>query len=274
MKLVGSKGAVRSAEFHRKKERERKFYSALYILLIIAVLVGPIFVFRSKKFVISDILVRGNSVTQTKEIEDLVRTKLSGYYLKLIPRGSSLFYPEDDIVKTLDTSIPRLASVNVSLDGLKVMNVDVTEREPSALYCDSLSESESCYFLDNAGYIYSEAPEFTDGVYLVYESEPAIESPVDKFVLETKEFERLGKFVDSLNKFGMTPNKILYKDGDFFLSLLSGTEVRWSQSQDFEKVLIDLESFIKGSKFKSGELESLLYLDLRFDNKVYYKPRE
>ena len=274
MKLVGSKGAVRSAEFHKKKEREKKFYQFLFILVFLIVLVGPVFVLRSEKLKVSQVSVSGNAVTQSSEVESLVRERLSGYYLGLIPRSSTLFYPKNEIMDALDKQIPRLASVSVSLDGFRGVSVEVIEREPSALYCAELNDDEECYFLDNSGYIYSEAPDFTTGVYLIYRREPSLENPVDKYFLDKNEFVKVNKFINSLSKLEREPVGILYKDSEDFLTHASGPQIMWKRNQDSDKLLIDLESFLKGSKLKAEEISNMSYLDLRFDNKIYYKARE
>lgn len=274
MKLVGSKGAVRSAEFHKKKEREKKFYQFFFIVVFLFVLVGPIFLFRSSKLLITEVSISGNVVTQVAEIESLVRERLSGYYLGLIPKSSAVFYPKDSIANILDERIPRLTSVNISLNGLRGVNVEVVEREPFALYCAEMVDKELCYFLDNSGYIYSEAPDFTNGVYLIYRREPSLESPVDKYFLDKNEFAKVNKFINSLSKLEIEPVGILYKDSEYFLTQASGPKIIWNSNQDSDKVLIDLESFLKGSKLKAEEIGNMSYLDLRFDNKIYYKARE
>ncbi len=274
MKLVGSKGAVRSAEFHKKKEREKKFYQFLFTLAFLLIIVGPIFLLRSEKLKVSQVSVSGNMVTQSSEVESLVKERLSGYYLGLIPKSSTLFYPKDQIVDTLDKQIPRLASASVSLNGFRGVSVEVVEREPAALYCAHVVDKESCYFLDNTGYIYSEAPDFTDGVYLVYRRDPSINDPVDKYILEENEFARVNKFINSLGKLEMKSVSILNKEGDYILTLDNGPEIMWNSNQDLDKVLVDLESFLKGSKLTMSDIKNLLYLDLRFDNKIYYKGRE
>lgn len=274
MKLVGSKGAVRSVEFHKKKEFERKLRSLLYTILIVAILVGPIYLLRSKKLLVESIEISGQQVTEKEEIERVVRVGLVGYYFKLIPKASALFYPKDIIELSLEESIPRLASVNVSRSGFKSLKVEVSEREPHALYCSNIDTEETCYFIDKTGYIYSEAPSFTDGVYLVYESDPVIESPIAKNFLSQVEFERINDFILGLKKLELKPKKLLYKNGDYYLELLSDTEVRWSADQDLKKVLVDLESFLKGSKMKLSEIEAFPYLDLRIDSKIYFKKSE
>lgn len=274
MKLIGSRKAVRSPEFHKKKERKRKIYLSLYSILFVLLIISPFFILRQDGLLISSIEVRGNEVTDDIVVKNIVTKNLGGNFLWLIPRSSSLLYPDEKIEKDILSSIPRIASVSLSLDGAQVLGVDILERRPNSLYCKDVSlyrESKDCYFIDSTGLIYSEAPEFAGGVYLVFVSNPDIEDPVRKQFLSQDEMQSVKNFVAGLKNFSFEPKYIVKKPDEYVLVLTSGTEVRWNATQNLENLSRDLSLFLEESELNKTELLDLEYLDLRFENKIYYK---
>ncbi len=266
MKLVGSKKAVRSPEFHKKQEFYRKIRLGFFALLVLVLLVGPIFLIRSENLLISKVSIVGNEVTEMGDIQNLVKDKLNGYYLKLFPKSSVALYPKDDIEKSLLDSIPRLASVNVSLSGTKSIKIEVVERAPFALYC-----ADTCFFMDDTGYIYSKAPTFSSGVYTIYKSEPKLETPLKTQFFNQKDLISISTFSKNVENLGLKTKVVTKKDDEYSATLSAGAELRWRMDENLDKLYVDLDSFMKESKLKTTDIERLLYLDLRFDNKVFYK---
>ncbi len=267
MKLVGSKKAVRSPEFHRKQELRRRIKISGVIFLAILLVVGPILILRNKNLLISSISVTGNDVTQASDIQNVVKENLQGKFLGLIPKSSIVFYPKSQIEKALATSMPRLSAVALTLTGADSVQVIVSERKPFALYC-----TDKCYFMDETGYIYSEAPSFSDGVYITYTSDPKLDSPITNYFLPQDTLASVTKFLNNLANLGLKTEKVTKTDDEYSALLTNGsTEVRWRADQDLNKLYTDLLSFFGQSNLKPSDIARLSYLDLRFDNKVYYK---
>jgi hypothetical protein len=276
MKLVGSKSAVRSPEFHKRKQRERVLKTLVLSIVLIAVLVSPVYMLRHEKFLISGIDIRGNEVTPDQEIADIAGKYLAGKYLWLIPKSNFLLVDEDDIEKDLMTTIPRLASVNADVEGTNTLVIEITERRPFALYCEDVVDAgnpSKCFFLDDTGNIFSHAPDFSGSVYMIYNSEPTLEEPLRKQLIEPGEFREINNFLSKIPDFGLDPRVIIKRGGEYATVLESGTELKWKSGQDLVALASDLNSFLKDSKIKQTAFGDLLYIDLRFDNKVFYRFR-
>ena len=108
---------------------------------------------------------------------------------------------------------PRLKFAQVSLLNTKSLSLNTAERTPSALYCrdiQDISAPINCYFLDSSGYIFSEAPAFSGGVYFVYSSDPNLEVPLRAQYLESKKFVQIDAFIKSLADIGLYP-KVMHR---------------------------------------------------------------
>src|SRR6185312_15826850 len=239
MKLVGNKKAIRSSEFHHKKERQRKIRLTLIALAVIIVVVGPIFLLRLKSIQISSIQISGNAVTASADIESIISNDLSGDYLWVIPKSNALLYSKNKIKNDILAAIPRISAVNVSLSGLHALSVVVSERAPFALYCTQLSDitnPSDCYFLDASGYIFSPAPAFSGGVYMIYSSTPALDNPLRQQFLPSEQFANLASFISNLSHIPVTPKIFVASADEYDLFLPSGTTIMWKPTQDLGTV--------------------------------------
>jgi cell division septal protein FtsQ len=274
MKLVGNKKGIHSPEFHRKKERQRKIRLVAITLAILIVIIGPILIFRNKRLLISDIQVQGNQVTASADIEDIVTGDLSGNYLWVIPKSSAFFYQKTKIKSDILKNLPRVSAVEVSLSAFHALTVTVAERTPSALYCTNTTDIENptdCYFIDSTGYIFSSAPAISGGVYMVYTSDPALTAPLKTSFMPAQQFQKLSDFIANLAHIPLEPKIFVQKVDEDDLLLPDGTTIMWTPTQDLDTVYSNLSTFLNDPSQSKTPLNNLLYIDLRFKDKVFYK---
>lgn len=276
MKLVGNSRAIRSPEFHKKKQRERIFRISIIAIVALLLLVAPVLALRHEKLLISEVQVSGNGATRSEEIAAIAQEELEGKYLWIIPKRSTLFAPKSRIEERLLESIPRLSMAEATLHERNTLKIEVAERKPFALYCEDIldvSNPSKCFFLDNSGNIFSEAPDFSGTVYMIYSSVPVLETPLRSQLIEPEEFEEISKFITEMPRLNIDSRALVKRGNEYALLMESGTELKWKSGQDLNALISDLESFLRDSKIKQTAFGNLLYIDLRFDNKVFYKFR-
>jgi len=276
MKIVSSGKGIHSPEFHKKKRREQTVRLVVALLFVVVFVAIPIYLLKTKRFLISSVEVRGNSVTKTEEIEQIIKDKIIGNYLWIFPRSNDLLYPKGEIKNTLFQNIPRLSAITVSLSNPNLISISVEERKPFALYCVdtlNLNNPTGCFFLDKTGYIFSEAPAISGGVYFVYTNEPVFDLPLRQSLLNPNRFSEVSSFVGSLSSIGLSPKVFIDKGDEFNLVLPNGATVMWKSSANLDTIHSDLESFLSDPNFikENNALQRILYIDLRFGNKVFYK---
>jgi hypothetical protein len=174
------------------------------------------------------------------------------------------------------------------------IEMGINEREPLATWCgesfdptfistENISEenTEKCYFIDKEGYLFAEAPYFSTGVYAKYYGK--IEGAGDTVgsTFASNIFPRFLSLKNSLIAIGLKPVIFYEKEnGDTYIYLASkttdkyGPEIRVKNESNFEKVAENLEAALTTEPLKTefkNKYSSLLYIDLRFGNKVYYK---
>jgi cell division septal protein FtsQ len=262
---------LRSARFVRRERRKkvRKILALSFLLAAVLSAVG--YGFSRPSFRLRSIEVIGSSKGEEKLVESAATEILSETYLGFIPKSHTLLYPKSALKESLLKQFPNFSSVTLSLKSLSALRILVHEREPLALWCVSLPE---CFLLDTAGIVFAEAEAGMEEIYyrlLKSGAEPSLGAEV----IEPEKLSDLLLFLKKLEAIGLPPKEVLLKEqNELEAALLSGTRLLL-RAGDYDQTLIKLETLLGQDNLFSrdrGEL-SVAYIDLRYGNKIYFKPR-
>lgn len=256
-------------EFKKKRQRVvlNKILFYVFTLFIISALLA--YISRIDRLNISEIEISGNKVIDTEMIQTVVEQAISENYFWVFPKTNILYYPQNSIRNELYNKFKRLKDISFSIENKKILEVSVTERVALYTWCgEKIELEEKCYFMDENGFVFDEAPYFSGGVYF-------------KFYGLIQNFQKLIFFKETLENMELKPVALyITNDGDIevFLSRgvlsVTGPKIIFKMNADFQNVAENLEAALTTpplqSEFKN-KYSSLLYIDLRFGNKVYYK---
>ena len=275
-----------------KKRRRKIFFRKTLFTCIGLVVLFFVFTYFSSlpKLNIGSIEVTGNKITDTELIRAAVQEELTGKYLWLIPKTNLFFYPKKKIQTKLAGNFKRLENISLSIKGENVLEVSTTERKAEYVWCGLSAQAgetvptigleENCYFMDATGYIFDTAPYFSGDVYFKFYGEVSENTdPTGAYFLQA-DFSRLVALKEMLASINLAP-VALYKSEDENMKIYlpsksssAGPEILFKIDSDFQKIVENLQSALTTepllTDFKK-KYSSLLYLDLRFGNKVYFK---
>lgn len=243
---------------------------------VIALFVGLVYVSALEEFNISDIIVDGNSAIAEKSIKGFIEEKISGKFIFLFPKSNIMLYPRKNIEAALLEGYKGIKEINISVEDLQSISVIVDERKPFALWCDKgvvdADNEESCYFLDEDGFIFTKAPNFSGNVYFRYFSILSTDEPVGEQFMEKEEFQEMTFFLSSLVDIGLTPVALdEIDDADYEIQLQERGKILFGQKQNLSFVIDNIQSVFESDEFNEDNLSNLDYADFRFGNKVYFK---
>ncbi len=276
MKIVSTGDTIVTPEFHEKKKKAKRKKLIWWLLGIISILVLIVIISRREALQIKTVSVNGARVVSADEVSEEAKQLLRGYYLGLIPKTNSLVYPQEKVREGLRKKFPRLTMLALTLEDINVLRVDVSEREPFALYCGDaikVKESSKCYFLDKTGYIFDEAPLFSGAVYFVYGLEKPLEDPLRHELLSPPDFEKLSQFISELPELGLKPVAVVVSEDELNLFLATENNIVWKKETNLNTIYANLDAFLNNYEIKKEKdfLERVNVLDLRTDNKVFYR---
>ncbi len=237
--------------------------AAFFGMLIVSVWYGS----RVEALTIKQVTIAGGETTPHGDIERVVREKLSGSYLKIVPRAFAFTYPYEEILEAVK-AVPRVKDVKVIRKGGTELHVEFSEYEPQALWC-SESDMNNCYFLDESGYAFSKAPGLVGGSFLRI---IAIGKQPQEHVTPFNSDEYV-RVIELKNKF--SDNKWFVKRadidtaGDAFLTIVDGGEFKVSLKQSADETVSNLLTVLGSQQFAHIEPGNFEYVDLRFGSKVF-----
>ncbi len=277
----------RILELKRKQHLRTRRMVIIYSLLFLALITGLSFLSSFHRLLITNIVVEGTHIIDGGEVRDRVFSDMQGKYLYLFTKQNSFIYPKSFIVKDLRATFPRIEDLNIRLEGINTIHVVITERTGSYLWCgasvpvDASDVGDNCYFVNSDGYIFDRAPYFSGNIYFKFYIPLADSSePLNKNVLEPELFRPIISFVDGLTELGFHPISVVLTDPENYAFHLAPRpsggepEVMFKQDNDLTEIFTNLASAMKNPDFKNEMLSkqsTLLYIDLRFKNKVLYK---
>ena len=273
----------------KRARRIKKIRLVVLLFLLLTAIIFALSFFSSEKHItIDSVVVTGNHIIDSDDIEAKVEQYISGKYIYLFSKANSFIYPHDKIYKNLLLDFPRIKTLSVSRDNLKTLHISITERVGSYLYCGSaIPESkddigENCYFINNDGFIFDKAPYFSGNVYFKYYMDIGIgdANPQAKQMLSEEKFHKLANLVDGVTYLGFKPIYILTDNtGTNYLYLdhevnSTAPYITFKNDDDFDEILENISVAMKKKEFAddiNSKYNTLLYIDLRFKDKVLYK---
>lgn len=278
----------RVIQIKRKRRLHTIRLSIFFLILFVSIVWALSFFSYDKHIVIDNITITGTHIINQDDVKSEIYKNISGKYIYLFSKSNSLIYPRKEIYNDLRLKFPRIETLSISRQGLKTLRIDISERTGSFLYCGidiPLTKDqvgENCYFINNDGYIFDKAPYFSGNVYFKYYAtlEGNEENPLGQQMISADQFHRIMRFIDKISSIGFKPIYIvLGQDGIDHLYLNHGEnstipEIIFKDNDDLDLIQDNLSIAMRKNEFANeinSKYNTLLYIDLRFNNKVLYK---
>lgn len=224
--------STQSRKFVLQRRLRMAAFSAASIASAALVVWGASWVASWDMFQIREVRVSGIEGSRVDRVRATAVEALQGEYFGIFPRSSSLIYPQEAVRRSVLEGFPEIASVSASRKGLKALEIEVTERAPSAIVCAAypdwqgdhiaLSDPDGCYFVDEQGRVFGVSPSFSGGVYHLYyapdlSSGPEGSIPIGAEVAEGK-FAELQAFYHGASAAGIYVDALFVReDGEYEL---------------------------------------------------------
>jgi cell division septal protein FtsQ len=237
--------------------------AAFLSMLIISVWYGT----RVHAFTISTVTVSGGETIPHSDVENVVRSKLEGSYMKIVPRTFAFTYPHQEIEEAV-RGVGRVKSVSIVRSGGSELVVEFEEYIPHALWCKD-NQNEGCYFLDDAGYSFSASPTLVGGSFLRFVS--IGKDPADHVqAFNENEYRTIHELARLFAEAKWFVSKAeVDAAGDAFLTIVDGGEFKVSLKQPAAETVSNLLTVLGSENFAHIKPGNFEYIDLRFGSKVF-----
>lgn len=287
--------ALRRKTLKSKRSRmraiDRTFATVGHTLLVIyALYLLCVWISVRPSLFIDNIVVEGTHASSEQSVYDVAHGKLSERILFWIKRNNRLLYPISEMEREVRALSPRIANVKTVFDTPKHLRVIITEYTPNFLFCMRSDEAvalasssviehqpKDCYFADEEGYVYADAPEYIGYPFVAIvasTSEQAVthQSPVGTTVLTEEQYARIRMYIDDLSQVGLTTHSVtLLGGGDIRAEVGMPWVILLATDKDPDRAIANLGVVLANLEKSADKGRGVREIDLRFGNKIFYK---
>ena len=298
-----SRSSHQSHSFVENKRKRTIWTIVLFCLIVVLFSFSAVRFFSLSVFEITSIQIFGADQDISASLHDIAEATLQGKYFGLFDRSNVFIYPTNALVATIKVHSPRVSDVAIHRDGWHTLIISITEKTPTALVCTnlpdwngpalSLDSSDTCYFADQTGYIFEQAPVFSGHIYNRYyvpdvlDTATNTDSAIGLYATSTAEFTALQSLYNGVRADAIDAEAVLikpYGEYEMYASSRAPSEnistttplsiIYFNNTRSFDEQLQNLGLFWKNMMDQARAQKKLLnfdYIDVRYGSNVFYK---
>lgn len=270
---------TKRTSLRKKSKFKQKFFGGLFFCLVIGL--GYFLIF-SPILWIENIEIKDSPLTQVKGLS-LIAKILEEKIFHYLPQKSIVLAPLGKIQAHLLETFPEIKSIDIQKKWPRTLVIKLEKRNPIGIWCgcyqtqpepeDQEPEEicDDCFYIDDEGVIYQGAPMMEGGLVLTIEEtrektvhlkEKVVSLDCLNFILATK--KQLGEELNLLaTKFKI--NSI----HDLVVTTSEGWQIYFDPSASAQNQIRVLARVLE-EEIKEDRA-GLEYIDLRMENRAYYK---
>jgi len=231
--------------------------------------------FFSPVLSVSAIQVSGTEALNASDVSSAVNSAIEGKYLGMFNKSNIILANSGNIKKGLTDKFRKIESVEITKRFPDKLLVRVKERESALVFCSG----DPCYVIDNNGRAYApadfESNELGEQNLMILRDlrqkvidmeNISIDNSLLQFVADIRDRLKSDLNIEIKQEFS-TPMLI---SGDLRVETVDGWAIYFSKDISIDKEIEMLKTILNNSIDKT-RIADLDYVDLRLDNKVYYK---
>lgn len=272
----GQQSWIENRRKKKQKEKRSVFFRMAFYFLSIAFAGVTIYIFIFSPFLqINYLSLKGVEELEYEEVSKELCYLLNEKYLGFIPRNNFILTSKRKIKSRLMKQFKKISEVEVKKIFPDTIKVKITERKALLLWCSG----GPCYIIDEKGHAYSgadfESPEIKENNLIrladisakpVNLGEKVLDEDYINFILGLREEIKKEALVDILDEYQTAcrvAQEARIKTAEEWDIYFSG-KIPAKQSVRTLKTFLEKEMDLEKRK-------NLEYIDLRVENKVYYK---
>jgi cell division septal protein FtsQ len=229
-----------------------------FILILYLIIYSPV-------FKINDVQIINNENISSEDVLNFIKINIfnNSYFKKILGFQNILIWP--NFLENNYNTLAQIKNISIEKDYFKKnILVKIEERKPIGLWC--VNTESKCFEFDDNGYLFNKTFFSEGGTTLKIFDFTSRKLSIGAFVLEKRLFDNLNLILKVLEKNNLNIEEIDLKNletEEIAVKLFNGPYIYFSLN--FPPP--DLESIIN----KINNFNNLKYLDLRVENRVYYK---
>lgn len=258
---------------YRFKRQKRLIYRVLLSILTFVIFTYAVvyLLFFAKGFDVRLITVSGNETISSDDMREAINQNLGKKIFFITIRSNIFLVPINKLEKTLARNYPKIETMAIKRIFFHGLELTIKERKPVGIWC--LNNRGDCYYFDQSGIAFQKVPKTSGFLFLTVDDlrnrTVQLGQPI-----ETDEWVNpivIAK--DMLWKNNFQVDKFTIPDGSFgeFQTITpAGWKIFFSTKSNIKIQIEAMAGFIE-QKVTPDKLSKLEYIDLRINDKIYFK---
>lgn len=237
----------------------KRFYKILAVLILIIFFVVLYFFIYADLWKIKKIEILEAKHTDINLLKSDIDNILNQKIFFIIPNNHILLISSNKIEKYILDNYPSVEKVDINKNTDREIIITIKDRKALGVWCD-----QNCFFFDDEGILFKESFRFTGAVFTkwtkiasttsnFYEKAPCLDICINQDFIKFLTNNKVSKIVIDENE-----DLKMYTEYGFYIKSLNNASTTMRNINIFS------------NQYKEN-LNNLEYLDVRFEDKIYYK---
>lgn len=255
----------------RRRARRNRTFLTVFVILIVLAVIGIILLWQP--------FLRVSAVDASGPDADALKafalSDLEGSQYLVIPKNSLLFLPIRQLRADILAHFPDIEAVSIAPANLTTLSLTPIARSGSFWWCgpELATPADSCYQADATGFIFAAVATSTGSTTMLSIYAPLApadttnSSPAGRTIANAAFISPLIEFVKGLEALGANVRSVNIRGDEADLYTGGNTRITYVLGREQQAAQLAASAFPQ-LNVNDG---SLLYVDLRFADKVYFK---
>lgn len=259
-------------ELRIKKRKKVALKALIALFIIIAICVGlGYLLFFADLLDVRTIDISGAEIIPSADLKTAAEGWLNGGFLGLTRNKNLFFISAGELASELTAKFPRIDSAEIRKEFPHGLKITVVERQSAGIWCFVVSDK--CFYFDKNGVAYAEATQ-SSGFLILNVADYQGQAVVLGSRVSSEEWTRnMIMARELLLKIGVSVAEISIPSGsfdEFEAKTAGGWKILFSNSTDIAKQIASLGILFR-DKLPAASRTGLQYIDLRIQDRIYYK---
>lgn len=260
--------------------KKRLYLTVGVVAALVLAVVGLSALSFLDRLLVKEVEVRGQQSIHPVSLESRTLQYTASAIGGLFSRQNILLYPVEDVKKLLAFEFPRIEEIEVKRDFLKrTVALTVNERIPYVLWCresflaheesEEKQRVEECYLADRTGFLFA-AASGTETLIKLYGGVKHADGEMLRKTVTPSYFQDVVTLLTGLQELDLHIREVRFRGDEAEITVDPGWQLLVAFSKDITNVATNLITVLEENELIE-QLHRVKYIDLRFDDRAYYK---
>ncbi len=256
----------------RRMRRKQLFLLVLAVVFVVVVMVEALL--WQPWLRVQNVVAEG---INAQDIQVFVQHELSGTHFLVLPKNSIFFIPQKNLRARTLAAFPQVEAISIIPSGLTTLKIVTTGRASVLWWCGTAIDTQvhPCYQTDSGGMVFAQVPpedaQASSSTLSLYAplAQAIGASPVGNSVANPTHLAGMIQFVKAMRTLGADVVSVAIRGDEADVYTRAGTRITYVLGREQQAAGLATSAF-PTLNLNDG---SLLYVDLRFDSKVFFKKK-